>query len=719
MSRQRMTWTTQSKKASPPPQIPAVDRTEKGDHPAHYPDPEFGDFAKGDPDAWAETPNPPPYPQSAPPNMPGNFTTEEPDHPAWPDLEIMPPSTPVTAKEASLYRQAALCQYIATKLLEQRGVRVASKAVEIVERKTVKKASLSPQEEKVAKVLTAIERKAVSLMSLPYEDLLRTAKTLDRAIPQDSPLAVSAKRDFAAFNKLVAEEEEKDDAEDEDAGKQAFFDEILAEGEGEDEEEEKDETASKKASKKPLRKRAEDEEKEEKKDEEETASKKASKLKRSLEAALALLGEEDEEEDKEETASKKAEEEDEKEKEKAEDKKAFMLLARLLRSAEEEKEEEDKKEEEETASKKASKKPVKPSKSAKPAKKASERNQLLALLSKMAEEEVEEEEVEEEDEDEDDEESTASKKKAAKAAHEDKILTAMEQRVAELEKRLTNSRGKRADALEVGQNPFAEMVDDDMDVDAMLYGEDMDGDGIDQNDPTYGYTTAEDRMLLAALTKLERRAGKKSAQKKKTAVEAELSALLAELTHLAEEEDSEEEEKEEGKSATEVEESVAPRNPNADSGAGGNVDPEPAPVTPQVSGPMTGGTAVASAEETACPEDEMMMEDIIEDPMNVMDLGLEEGNALDSAMMDVDPQDLVDFELMAEEQAPQRQAGQKTATKQEPKLRPQPKKASTGPKQIGRVASPQPKSGEEVDELSQLWGNVADVRDVFGMPKTY
>ena len=76
MKRERLT----NRAASAPPANPGYG-TEDQDHPAHQADPAHGDYAKGDPDAWAETPNPPPYAEGNPPADPG-YDVEDQDHPA-------------------------------------------------------------------------------------------------------------------------------------------------------------------------------------------------------------------------------------------------------------------------------------------------------------------------------------------------------------------------------------------------------------------------------------------------------------------------------------------------------------------------------------------------------------------------------------------------------------------------------------------------------------
>ena len=78
-TRNRSTWAA-DKKAGQAPAVPGYG-SEDQDHPAHKPEPGYADYKKGDPDAWAETPNPPPYPEGNPPSVPG-YDTEDQDHPA-------------------------------------------------------------------------------------------------------------------------------------------------------------------------------------------------------------------------------------------------------------------------------------------------------------------------------------------------------------------------------------------------------------------------------------------------------------------------------------------------------------------------------------------------------------------------------------------------------------------------------------------------------------
>ena len=109
-TRKRMTW--QGRRASSPPATPGYG-TEDQDHPAHEDDPAYAKYKKGDPDAWAETPNPPPYPEGNPPADPG-YDVEDQDHPAH-------EPNPRVPKEASLRvlveRKAAKCARIASAML--------------------------------------------------------------------------------------------------------------------------------------------------------------------------------------------------------------------------------------------------------------------------------------------------------------------------------------------------------------------------------------------------------------------------------------------------------------------------------------------------------------------------------------------------------------------------------------------------------------------------
>lgn len=112
MSRNRTTWAA-DRKASAPPATPGYG-TEDQDHPAHQPDPAYEAYKDGDPDAWAETPKTPPYPEGNPPAVPG-YDVEDQDHPAH------TPAMPRVPKEASLRvqveRKASKCIRVARVML--------------------------------------------------------------------------------------------------------------------------------------------------------------------------------------------------------------------------------------------------------------------------------------------------------------------------------------------------------------------------------------------------------------------------------------------------------------------------------------------------------------------------------------------------------------------------------------------------------------------------
>jgi len=153
MARQRKTWkqAEQGKQASPPPQMPAVDRTEGPSHPAYYKDPDADQYEKGDTSAWAEDPHKPMEEESPPPAMPGNFTTEEPSHPALSDFQKKPES-PAEAmaegggggkKQASLKemaeKRATLCVRIASAMMPGAdAAAVENKALELMDYDDVK-----------------------------------------------------------------------------------------------------------------------------------------------------------------------------------------------------------------------------------------------------------------------------------------------------------------------------------------------------------------------------------------------------------------------------------------------------------------------------------------------------------------------------------------------------------------------------------------------------
>jgi len=171
MSRKRLTWTkeaAQGKQASPPPQMPAVDRTEGPDHPAYYPDPEKDKYEKGDTSSWAEDPHVPTDPESPPPAMPGNLTTEPLDHPATSDFQKRPESPAAASATGGGAGKAAAQQPAAPQAtLKELAERRASLCVHIANA-TMKGATVQQ-----------IEDKALQLMDLDDTQLQATAATLN------------------------------------------------------------------------------------------------------------------------------------------------------------------------------------------------------------------------------------------------------------------------------------------------------------------------------------------------------------------------------------------------------------------------------------------------------------------------------------------------------------------------------------------------------------
>lgn len=145
--RQRLTrkLAEQGKKASPPPQMPAVDRTEGPSSPAYYPDPDADKYKSGDTSTWAEDPHKPMEPESPPPAMPGNLTTEDLDHPGTSDFSKTPESPEAAlaeggggGKKASLKQlaeqRATLCVRIATAMLpDAPALKVEEQAVKLMD----------------------------------------------------------------------------------------------------------------------------------------------------------------------------------------------------------------------------------------------------------------------------------------------------------------------------------------------------------------------------------------------------------------------------------------------------------------------------------------------------------------------------------------------------------------------------------------------------------
>jgi len=385
----------------------------------------------------------------------------------------------------------------------------------------------------------------------------------------------------------------------------------------------------------------EDDEEVEEEEEVEVASKKARAARAAAQARKA----------------KKAEDEDEEEVEIEEEvsasKKARRMLAMLLKAAEEEEMSEEEKEEDEevTSSKKAS--------------------NLRKHFAKKAEDE-DQDEASDEDDDE---------KMSSKTARK---LQAMDRKLSKLVKAFGDFFGM--DGLD-GEDELDMMLEDvdmgDADLMATLenMSEDMDGDGIDQSDNSYGYMAGMDDMDEDAM----------------------LAALMAEIDQA------------DMVVASDAELAVEPlaKGPGIQSGEGGNVDPEPAPVTPEV--------------EQADTENNISMT-AGEDPMGLMDEAFSSNEELMALYADLnlpktagddDDEDDDDEDEEVEEEEEVEVASKKASSKKAPSgQRPQPKKASTGPKTLGAVPAPQSKKAKnEIDELSQIWDQAPDVSDAFGMPK--
>lgn len=156
MHRSRLT-----RQASPPPQMPAVDRTEGPSSPAYYPDPDADKYEKGDTSSWAEDPHKPMSPESPPPAMPGNLTTEKLNHPATSKFQEKP-ETP----EQAIADGGGGGKQAADKSLRKMAEARAAIALRVA-------AALMPTAS-----AQEVELKAVDLMDLDEAQLRATAATL-------------------------------------------------------------------------------------------------------------------------------------------------------------------------------------------------------------------------------------------------------------------------------------------------------------------------------------------------------------------------------------------------------------------------------------------------------------------------------------------------------------------------------------------------------------
>jgi|GEM_PF-3204526 len=165
-NRQRLTWdkgaAASDKEASPPPQIPANDRTEKSEHPAAQPDPDYAKYKEGDPSAWAEDVHPGPYDTAAAPATPGY--REPADHPA------AKPGKPMSASDQSEEEIRR-----ATELKAAKCIRVAAVMLGDV-----------PEGVDEEKHVLAIESQALDLMDLPDDHLQSTLERLGMADDEES-----------------------------------------------------------------------------------------------------------------------------------------------------------------------------------------------------------------------------------------------------------------------------------------------------------------------------------------------------------------------------------------------------------------------------------------------------------------------------------------------------------------------------------------------------
>lgn len=265
-----------------------------------------------------------------------------------------------------------------------------------------------------------------------------------------------------------------------------------------------------------------------------------------------------------------------------------------------------------------------------------------------------------------------------------------------------------------GRKTAEEMTDDEM---LAQLAEDMDGDGVDQNKPDAFYT--------------DKKAEEDDPE------EAMLKAMLEEMDA--------------DKSASHSTDVVDPlaKGPSIQSGEGGNVSPDPAPVTPEVAGPMTGGTAVKNAgdmpdfiqekidekEEKEDKEEKKASEDSEndieinasgDDPLGLMETTASADDELMSLYSDLDlktagddeeDEDVEEIVEEVEEEPEDKEAAKKAAAKQaKSNLRPQPKTPSKGPKTVGNVQANRTAAQKELSDLEKLWESAPDVSGHFGTP---
>jgi hypothetical protein len=278
------------------------------------------------------------------------------------------------------------------------------------------------------------------------------------------------------------------------------------------------------------------------------------------------------------------------------------------------------------------------------------------------------------------------------------------------------------------------LEEDDMSDDALMamltnMADDMDGDGVDQSDNSNSMATEhESDDMEAMLAAMEDEAGDdmemmsmqdefdRGEESEGTEMYDEgemLAVLMAELDG-------------EGHMASDAELSVEPlaKGPTIQSGEGGNVNPEAAPVTPEVE-------QMDGSEKTANPAENDIAMSTGADPMGLMDEESVTASSNDDLLAlyadldlpktagdddedddDDDDDDDDEEEVEVEEEVEEKEGSNKKASRQ----RPRPKKASKGPKTLGSVPQSK-KAANEIAELSQIWDTAPDVREFFGIPK--
>ena len=262
-----------------------------------------------------------------------------------------------------------------------------------------------------------------------------------------------------------------------------------------------------------------------------------------------------------------------------------------------------------------------------------------------------------------------------------------------------------------------DMSDDELMATLTNMADDMDGDGIDQSDNEYpGNQTASPEYAMDEFDKGEESEGTETYDEGEM-----LASLMAELTegHMAATSGA----------APDAQLAVEPlaTGPSIQSGEGGNVNPDAAPVTPEVE-QMDGSEKTAEADIVLVdPSENDIALTAGVDPMGLMDdsTTASPNDELIALYADLDlpktakkgdddeedDDDDNDEEVEVEETEEEVEANKKAG-----KQVPQPKKASGGPKTLGAV--PQTKQAkDEIAELSQIWDQAPDVREFFGIPK--